>query len=248
MDDSLVLFSRFLCLRIPSVPVVSFTAGSSLIFAIDIATKRVYSGSSSYIRSIVKNSCLANVSEKLELLAAAADDGVTRTWPVQALGDVAESSTQSTQGDSALTVDFKNNILASGSKDYSVHILDIPEHTRAAAASRKHSAAVDAVGRYTIATQSVVRSIVVRWEQEKTVSRLTTFQLSDDGSIVICGGGDGTIRSWHRRENPDKSSNAPSSVWARLQSGVDAHEASVLKMVRSDVCERCQALISVTDP
>lgn len=60
-----------------------------------------------------------------------------------------------------MAVDVKNNIIASGSKDYRIFIVDIEENNRAVSASRKHSEAIDSIGRYDIHSGAVVKSLVV---------------------------------------------------------------------------------------
>jgi WD40 repeat protein len=125
----------------------------------------VYSGCGGYVRSIALNSSLDS-SNRLELLAAGSDDGTCRSWPIQSVADLGESTIETNHVDTVLTVDFKANILASGSKDYCINIVDVPMHQQAAAASRKHTTTVDAIGRFQVKTPAVVRSLVVRGKTE----------------------------------------------------------------------------------
>lgn len=205
---------------------------------LEIAQKRTYTGCNGYVRGISLNTCKSAPQDSLDLIVAVSDDGHSRTWPTMSVADLSDSAVQTTHMDSVLAADLRNNILATGSKDFHIHIIDLPEHQRAAAASRKHTAAVDAIGRYNIRTSSVVRSLVVRSEScfllDGPISDCAALQsqLSDDGTILLAGGGDGVLRSWQRRAVEPTGPNAPSSTWVSILDCHTIHTSAVFKIVR----------------
>jgi len=128
---------------------------------LSITNHRIFKGHSACIRAFAFNSC--NARSNLQSVATVSNDGSCRAWPLNSSsGEILETiATFHSHTNDAITVDYKNDVIASGGKDTKVVIYDTaPINLKGKGESTNVAVA-------NFSNQSVAKCVIVRSVKNK---------------------------------------------------------------------------------